>query len=51
VTLAAHNNLIRKEMKIPGGLSIIHGIALGYADTEHPQNKTSGKRLTPKGKT
>jgi hypothetical protein len=35
VTLAAHNNLIRKELKIPDGLSIIYGIALGYAYAEH----------------
>ncbi len=39
VTLAAHPDLIRKELKIPDGLSIIIGIALGYADAEHPQNK------------
>ena len=39
VTLAAHPDLIRKELKIPDGLSIIIGIALGYADAEHPQNQ------------
>ncbi len=39
VTLAAHPDLIRKELNIPDGLSIIIGIALGYADTKHPQNQ------------
>ena len=39
VTLAAHPDLIRKELKIPDDLSIIIGIALGYADAGHPQNK------------
>jgi nitroreductase len=39
VTLVAHPDLIRKELKIPDDLSIIIGIALGYADVEHPQNK------------
>ena len=39
VTLAAHPDLIRKELKIPDGLSIIIGIALGYADAGHSQNQ------------
>lgn len=39
VTLAAHPDLIRKELKIPDDLSIIIGIALGYADAGHPQNQ------------
>jgi nitroreductase len=39
VTLAAHPDLIRKELNIPDGLSIIIGIALGYADAGHPQNQ------------
>ena len=39
VTLAAHPDLIRRELKIPDDLLIIIGIALGYADAEHPQNK------------
>ena len=39
VTLVAHPDLIRKELKIPDDLPIIIGIALGYADAEHPQNK------------
>ena len=44
VTLVAHPDLIRKELKIPNDLSIIIGIALGYADTEHPQNKFRSPR-------
>ncbi len=39
VTLAAHPDLIRKELKIPDGLLIIIGIALGFADAGHPQNQ------------
>ncbi|HUI44506.1 MAG TPA: nitroreductase [Nitrospirota bacterium] len=44
VTLVAHPDLIRKELKIPTGLSIIIGIALGYADAEHPQNQFRSTR-------
>ena len=44
VTLVAHPDLIRKELKIPDDLSIIIGIALGYADAEHPQNKFRSPR-------
>ena len=39
VTLVAHPDLIREELKIPDDLQIIIGIALGYADTGHPQNQ------------
>jgi nitroreductase len=39
VTLVAHPDLIRKELKIPDDFSIIIGIALGYADAGHPKNK------------
>ena len=39
VTLVAHPDLIRKELKIPDDLLIVIGIALGYADAEHPQNR------------
>jgi len=46
VTLAAHPDPIRKELKIPDGLSIIIGIALGYADDEHPQNQYRTLRRT-----
>ena len=44
VTLAAHPDLIRKELQIPDDLSIIIGIALGYADKEHPQNQFRSPR-------
>jgi nitroreductase len=46
VTLAAHPDLIRKELNIPDGLSIIIGIALGYADAGHPQNQYRTARRT-----
>jgi nitroreductase len=46
VTLVAHPDLIRRELKIPDGLSIIIGIALGYADPDHPQNKYRSPRRT-----
>ena len=46
VTLAAHPDLVRKELKIPDDLSIIIGIALGYADAEHPQNQYRTTRRT-----
>ena len=46
VTLAAHPDLIRTELKIPNDLSIIIGIALGYADDEHPQNQFRSPRRT-----
>jgi len=44
VTLAAHPDLIRKELLIPDDLSIVIGIALGYADTGHPQNQFRSPR-------
>jgi len=44
VTLAAHPDLIRRELNIPDDLSIIIGIALGYADAEQPQNKFRSPR-------
>ena len=44
VTLVAHPDLIRKELKIPDDLSIIIGIALGHADAEHPQNQFRSTR-------
>lgn len=46
VTLVAHPELIRAELKIPDDLSIIIGIALGYADGAHPQNKYRSPRRT-----
>jgi len=42
--LVAYPDLIRKELKIPDDLSIIIGIALGYSDTQHPQNKFRSPR-------
>ncbi len=44
VTLAAHPDLIRRELKIPDELSIVIGIALGYADVAHPQNQYRSHR-------
>jgi nitroreductase len=44
VTLAAHPDLIRAELQIPDDLSIIIGIALGYADDGHPQNRYRSAR-------
>ena len=46
VTLAAHPDLVRQELKIPDDLSIIIGIALGYADPGHPQNQFRSSRRT-----
>ena len=46
VTLVAHPDLIRKELNIPDDLQIIIGIALGYADSEHPQNQFRSPRRT-----
>jgi nitroreductase len=46
VTLAAHPDLIRTELKIPEDRLIIIGIALGYADTLHPQNIYRSPRRT-----
>ena len=44
VTLVAHPELIRRELKIPEDLSIIIGIALGHADPDHPQNQYRSPR-------
>jgi nitroreductase len=44
VTLAAHPDLIRKELGIPDNLAIVIGIALGYPDPGHPQNKFKSSR-------
>jgi nitroreductase len=38
VNLVAYPKIIRKEIEIPDELSIVLGIALGYSDTESPQN-------------
>ena len=42
--LASYPDLIRAELKIPDDLSIIIGIALGYSDAQHPQNKFRSPR-------
>jgi nitroreductase len=44
ITLAAHPDLIRKELRIPDNLAIVIGIALGYPDPDHPQNKYRSAR-------
>ncbi len=44
VTLAAHPDLIRKELGIPDNLSIVIGIALGHPDPDSPQNKFRSTR-------
>jgi len=44
VTLAAHPDVIRKELSIPDSLAIVIGIALGYTDPDSPQNKFRSKR-------
>ena len=42
--LVSNPDIIRKELEIPDDLSIIIGIALGYSDTQHPQNKFRSPR-------
>ncbi len=44
VTLAAHPDLIRKELGIPESLSVVIGIALGHPDPDSPQNKFRSTR-------
>jgi nitroreductase len=44
VTLAAHPDLIRKELGISDDLAIVIGIALGYPDPDHLQNKFRSTR-------
>jgi nitroreductase len=44
VTLVAHPELIRAELNIPEDLLIIIGVALGYADQDHPLNKYRSPR-------
>jgi nitroreductase len=46
VTLAAHPDLLRAELQIPDDLPIVIGIAIGYADDGHPQNKYRSRRRT-----
>ena len=42
--LASYPDLIRAELEIPDDLSIIIGVALGYSDEQHPQNKFRSPR-------
>jgi nitroreductase len=42
--LASYPDLIRAELEIPEHLSIIIGMALGYSDIQHPQNKFRSPR-------
>jgi nitroreductase len=42
--LVSYPDIIRKELEIPDDLSIIIGIALGYSDAQHPQNKFRSPR-------
>jgi nitroreductase len=44
VTLAAHPDVVRKELDIPENFAIVIGIALGYPDLDSPQNKYRSKR-------
>ncbi len=44
VTLAAHPDLIRRELGIPDSLAIVIGIALGHPDPDSPQNKFRSAR-------
>ncbi|HEY9204425.1 MAG TPA: nitroreductase [Candidatus Methanoperedens sp.] len=44
VSLVSYPDLIRTELEVPDDLSIIFGIALGYSDAQHPQNKFRSPR-------
>jgi nitroreductase len=44
VTLAAHPDLIRRELGIPDDLAVVIGIALGHPDPASPQNKFRSSR-------
>jgi nitroreductase len=44
ITLAAHPDIIRKELGIPADLAIVIGIALGRPDPDSPQNKFRSTR-------
>jgi nitroreductase len=44
VILVSYPDLIRAELEIPDDLSIIFGIALGYSDAQHLQNKFRSPR-------
>jgi nitroreductase len=42
--LTIYPDLIRAELEIPEDLSIVIGVALGYGDAKHPQNKFRSSR-------
>ena len=44
--LAIYPDMIRAELEIPEDLSIVIGVALGYGDAKHPQNKFRSSRRT-----
>jgi nitroreductase len=46
ITLAAHPEIIRKELGVPDHLAIVIGIALGVPDLDSPQNKYRSTRRT-----
>ncbi len=44
VQFASYPDLVRAELDIPADLSVVIGIALGYSDPEHLQNKLRSTR-------
>ncbi len=44
VTLAAHPDIIRRELSIPDELAVVIGIALGVPDRDSPQNRFRSTR-------
>ncbi len=44
VMLVAYPDVLRAELDIPGDLSILLGVALGYGDPDHPQNRYRSPR-------
>jgi nitroreductase len=44
ITLAAHPDIVRRELSIPSSLAIVIGIALGLPDPASPQNKFRSSR-------
>jgi len=47
ITLAAHPDVLRRELGIPDGLAIVIGIALGLASPACPQNRFRSTRREP----
>lgn len=44
VTLVGYPEILRSKLNIPGNLSIVFGIAIGYEDEQHPINKFKSAR-------